>query len=109
MSVTVERFEALMSVRRFADAERTARDLIAQYPDWGACYTHLGRAILEQKRYSEALDAAKEGVRMAPYDAWAHAIISLIYERMQKYREAVDAARSEERRVGKECRSRWSP
>ena len=26
-----------------------------------------------------------------------------------KHVEKIDAARSEERRVGKECRSRWSP
>ena len=27
----------------------------------------------------------------------------------ERLREALDIARSEERRVGKECRSRWSP
>src|SRR2546429_7384891 len=30
-------------------------------------------------------------------------------ETYERYREALAAARSEERRVGKECRSRWSP
>src|SRR2546430_16544909 len=38
------------------------------------------------------------GVRVLPNTAGCHSV-----------REAVSTARSEERRVGKECRSRWSP
>src|SRR5207249_6143662 len=30
-------------------------------------------------------------------------------EKLERYAEFRDASRSEERRVGKECRSRWSP
>lgn len=93
MPATVERFEALMSVRRFAEADSCARELIAQYPDWGAAYTYLARALIEQKRYKEALDAGKEGIRKAPHDAWAHAIVSLVYERLQLPSDAVEAAK----------------
>jgi tetratricopeptide (TPR) repeat protein len=93
MPATVERFEALMSVRRFAEADSCAREMIAQYPDWGAAYTYLARALIEQKRNNEALDAAKEGVRKAPHDAWAHAIVSLVYERLQRPSDAVASAR----------------
>ena len=31
------------------------------------------------------------------------------YRRLEMYQNGIYAARSEERRVGKECRSRWSP
>src|SRR3712207_8204286 len=37
------------------------------------------------------------------------AIDTLGYRGMHSYEIAFDAWRSEERRVGKECRSRWSP
>ncbi|MBI3821930.1 MAG: tetratricopeptide repeat protein [Planctomycetes bacterium] len=93
MSATVERFEALLTVRRYADAEECARDLIAQYPDWGPSYTHLARVLVERERYDDALVAAKEGVRKAPHDSWAHAIVSLVYERMQKYEKSIEAAK----------------
>ena len=35
--------------------------------------------------------------------------LQLAIDEMQHFVEEVDCDRSEERRVGKECRSRWSP
>ena len=37
-------------------------------------------------------------------DSWAATVFSVSYEMI-----VIDNGRSEERRVGKECRSRWSP
>ena len=44
-------------------------------------------------------------------DAWQRAILTLdvLRERGNQYLEHEKSGRSEERRVGKECRSRWSP
>src|SRR5688572_33279639 len=36
-------------------------------------------------------------------------VVEIELERHQRHALALDRARSEERRVGKECRSRWSP
>jgi Flp pilus assembly protein TadD len=92
MSATVERFEALMNVRRYAEAETIARDLIAQYPDWGPAYTHLARALVELKRHDEALEAAKLGVQKDPRSAWAHGTLGHVYEGMERPNDAVHCA-----------------
>ena len=39
----------------------------------------------------------------------AHHLDSLIQQKFNRLRRHADVFRSEERRVGKECRSRWSP
>ena len=39
----------------------------------------------------------------------AHSIASRLLNNVKVQRFLVEVARSEERRVGKECRSRWSP
>src|SRR5690554_3135628 len=51
--------------------------------------------------FSEA--AAMQGVKMKKIDE------TIIDEFQEEYIQTLDEYRSEERRVGKECRSRWSP
>ena len=68
----------------------------------------LGEAILDALSYDEAVVIEQwiEGVEMAVsvlgtgWDAQALSPVEIVSKR---------AERSEERRVGKECRSRWSP
>src|SRR5690554_7841149 len=46
----------------------------------------------------------------APYgNAKARAVVWTFPDQVPKHREPLYTTRSEERRVGKECRSRWSP
>ena len=47
-------------------------------------------------------------VELAICEAW-HAMDVIPAADIQAIREKADLLRSEERRVGKECRSRWSP
>ena len=68
---------------------------------------------------SEVLDARNTWKDKDAYDAQARALTKLFEDNFRQFESAVDdkvkavaikaAARSEERRVGKECRSRWSP
>ena len=59
----------------------------------------LGRRTLDHKEVLAALDSSME--RSDYTELLVHIALA--------YKELTDAMRSEERRVGKECRSRWSP
>jgi tetratricopeptide (TPR) repeat protein len=66
-----ERLNLLLDLRRYADAEKAARDAIGRNPQWAAGYTHLARALMGLNRKDDAIEAAREGARKAPLDAWA--------------------------------------
>ncbi|MBX9627363.1 MAG: hypothetical protein K2X82_26405 [Gemmataceae bacterium] len=73
-----ERLNLLLSLRRYADAERFAREAIGWDPEWGAGYTHLARALNVLGRCSEAEAAARVGVTKAPADGWPLAILAWV-------------------------------
>src|SRR3712207_9529393 len=55
-------------------------------------------------RYADRLDGSQ------PLAPWLHRVtVNLCCTRLRGLRAWTDSFRSEERRVGKECRSRWSP
>ena len=67
----------------------------------GAALPQLGpvkRVVLKLSGESLAGDGRGYGIDPGSLDSTARGVL-----------EAVEAGRSEERRVGKECRSRWSP
>src|SRR2546430_2181540 len=57
----------------------------------------------------ESLEQARAVRGAKAHAAVAHRQLHLAVERARAERDAAAAERSEERRVGKECRSRWSP
>ena len=61
----------------------------------------MSQELLEG-RWNETKDALLEGLQGSKRNS-----MSVILENTKKYLS--ENARSEERRVGKECRSRWSP
>ena len=71
-----------------------------------------GEVILEIAEATAAqVDAAVEAADRA-FDAWSQTTPKTRAECLLKLADAISAqaeTRSEERRVGKECRSRWSP
>src|SRR5256885_4517186 len=77
---------------RVADAEKAYRDLLAEHPDlkpgWAECF----ELLRGQGRTEDALRLAEAARAQFGDSAFSLAL-----------------KRSEERRVGKECRSRWSP
>ena len=67
-------------------------------------YVKLVQADEESARKRSKLDAMFDGV--PPYD---HAVLKSTGQGARTNVNFGEAQRSEERRVGKECRSRWSP
>src|SRR3989449_11554848 len=71
-------------------------------------------ALEQTGRCDEALRIAQAAIGKNPRDAWSvHALAHALYE-LGAFDTGVTRLppaihRSEERRVGKECRSRWSP
>jgi tetratricopeptide (TPR) repeat protein len=86
-----DRLNLLLRLRRYADAERAARDAIGRAPDWAGGYTHLARALLGQMKKG-AIDAAREGVRRAPRDAWAVGTLADVLNCFGRSREALTGA-----------------
>ena len=91
MSADNERLNHLLTLGRFTDAERVARECIGKVPDWGAAYTQLGRALAGLGRYKEAVEAAREGVRKSPRDAWALAILGYTLKHAGALPDAAEA------------------
>lgn len=91
MSAENERLNFLLTLGRYAEAERYARECIGKLPDWGIAYTQLGRALAGLGRHPEAVEAAREGVRKSPRDAWALAILGYTLKHAGKLADAAEA------------------
>ncbi len=65
----------------------------------------------QEKRFDKAVELYGKALSIAPWWAEGHYQLALSLGESKKYRKAMAEMkrRSEERRVGKECRSRWSP
>lgn len=86
-----DRLNLLLDLRRYSDAEKAARDAIGRDPQWAAAYTHLARALMGQNK-QEAIDAAREGARKAPHDAWAVGTLACAFNWFNKSKEALGPA-----------------
>jgi tetratricopeptide (TPR) repeat protein len=91
MTSVNERLNLLLDLRRFADAEAAAREAIGRDPQWAAGYTHLARALMGLNK-PEAIDAAREGARKAPQDAWAVGTLACALNWFRRYKEALEPA-----------------
>ena len=90
-----------------------APTLIINYDDksWQSLLTQLGEITGHEKQAAERiaqfdkqLTAAKEQIKLPPQP-----VTAIVYTAAAHSANLWTAERSEERRVGKECRSRWSP
>jgi tetratricopeptide (TPR) repeat protein len=91
MSSENDRLNLLLDLRRYADAEKVARDAIGRDPQWASAYTHLARALMGQNK-KEAIDAAREGARKAPHDAWAVGTLACALNWFGLSKEALEPA-----------------
>src|SRR5688572_25271694 len=91
MSTDNERLNLLLDLRRYADAEKLAREAIGRDPQWASAYTHLARALMAQNKPG-ATRAAREGVRKAPHDPWAYAVLAYVLNWSGRVKEATRAA-----------------
>src|SRR5258708_18810714 len=82
-----------------------AAEYLAQ-GDLALAYAHFKAAVLADPRYSPSYsNLAQLYIRKG----FLHSAERLLLHAIALYDDADIALRSEERRVGKECRSRWSP
>lgn len=86
-----DRLNLLLDLRRYADAEKLAREAIGRDPQWASAYTHLARALMGLNK-PEAIEAAREGVRKAPHDAWAVGTLACAQNWFGKSQEALESA-----------------
>src|SRR2546429_2128620 len=82
-----ERARTAMEADHVPEAIRLYTRATTLKPGWSEGWWHLGTLLFDAGRFTEARDA------------FAHFVLI----------ERREPGRSEERRVGKECRSRWSP
>ncbi|HWS37406.1 MAG TPA: tetratricopeptide repeat protein [Actinoplanes sp.] len=76
---------ALIDSRRYADAARIAAEILQNRPD-DAYAQRTGAALLSESRNGqEALNAAWNGVRVAPTDAEAHLVLAVVAARLRLF------------------------
>src|SRR3954471_11034944 len=97
ISTLVVRAMALSDSRRYTDAARVATDILRRWPA-DAYAQRTGAALLSESRNGqEALNAAWNGVRVAPAEAEAHLVLAVVAARLRlfdlaqrAYAEALD-------------------
>ena len=81
---------------------------------FGGVFPSFGGVVLPGRRVLRHLDGGEELALglvdgLAIFNIIKHYIYILFIAHLPYHRSGVGVGRSEERRVGKECRSRWSP
>ncbi|WP_045744492.1 membrane protein [Actinoplanes rectilineatus] len=85
LTALVVRAMALIDIRRYADAARDAGEILARWPD-DAYAQRTGAALLSESRNGqEALNAAWNGVRVAPKEAEAHLVLAVVAARLRLF------------------------
>ncbi|MFC4067150.1 tetratricopeptide repeat protein [Actinoplanes subglobosus] len=85
LAVLVVRAMALTDSRRYADAARIAAEILNDWPD-DPYAQRTGAALLSESRNGqEALNAAWNGVRVAPTDAEAHLVLAVVAARLRLF------------------------
>src|SRR5687768_8011957 len=107
--VLVRRGVILARLGRAAEAERDLREAVSLQPGYPSGHLQLGVTLLRRGLAGDAAAAFRETLRLAPEDSDASYYLGEALLAQGQLADALAALRSEERRVGKECRSRWAP
>jgi Flp pilus assembly protein TadD len=85
LTTQVVRAMALTDNRRFGDAAQVANEILRQWPA-DAYAQRTGAALLSEARNGqEALNAAWNGVRVAPSEAEAHLVLAVVSARLRLF------------------------
>src|SRR5256886_15873940 len=100
----------------YMEAARIDRLLCDAQPNNPQAWHSLGYDLFHAGDLEGAAEAFSRALKLEPTRASAHFNLARIAARLgdkskviEHFARAVELQRSEERRVGKECRSRWSP
>ena len=83
---------AALAVRRYAVAERDAREALALRPAWTSALHVLARALFGLRRYDEAVAVVRDAIAAAPRDEYAEAVRHAIACR-RRFSELIGAAK----------------
>jgi len=89
MSVHLARAELLLAQSRPADAEREARQALAQDPQNAAAHSFLALCCVQQNRTADAVSEARAAVGLAPADPASHRILGFVLHRLDRQAEAL--------------------
>ena len=96
-------------------AEEVTGEFLLRHPDWVKLYGDMARlrgvedAIFHQNFLAAAIETGEDKA-LGDYLRWTAGVLETRGIQPRFLRDNVEQiVRSEERRVGKECRSRWSP
>lgn len=87
--MSASRAEALISLGRFAEAERLARQASAEHPGDALVLVQLARALLHQEKLPEAIEVIDAAIASAPDSAAVHNLRGRILARTGFYDEAI--------------------
>lgn len=88
----LDRLNLLLSLSRYAEGEKAAREAIGENPEWGAGYGFLALFLSNQGHHLPAVRAARDCVAKEPHDPWAHAVRATVLRRLGRNDEALAAA-----------------
>ena len=91
---------------RTREAVALCRNGLVKHPHYTTARLILAKALATEGALDQALAEIGAILEVTPQDVQCHRLAAEIHRRLGHIDRAV---RSEERRVGKECRSRWSP
>lgn len=92
MSLDLDRLNLLLSLGRYAEGEKAAREAIASHPEWDGGYGFLAIFLSRLGHHLPAVQAAKDCVAKEPHDPWAHAVRASVLSRLGRNDEALAAA-----------------
>jgi tetratricopeptide (TPR) repeat protein len=90
--VLLARAEAALALRRWAEAERFARDALAAEPEAEQGHALLSSALTAQGRHDEGIATAEKGLAANPASEWLHRVRSLALFKAGRYSDALLAA-----------------
>lgn len=72
-------------------AEKTAKNGIRRHPQYVSGFVALGRVLIEQKRYTEALESLARATGLDPQNLLAQHLLGTAYLQLQQPKEALRA------------------
>jgi tetratricopeptide (TPR) repeat protein len=91
MSPDLDRLNLLLSLRRYAEGEKAAREAIAANPEWASAYGYLAIFLYRQGRHLPAVRAARDCVGKDPHNPWGHAVRATALNRLGRNEDALAA------------------
>jgi tetratricopeptide (TPR) repeat protein len=82
---------ALIQQKQHMQAEALARQLTDRYPSHGAAWQGLGASLRSQGRLTEAVEAQRRAVTLAPWDAMGHYVLGESLMAMQQPAKAAES------------------